>query len=338
MSLLVLYLDLETGQQFVRGSSFLYAIVLGFIILSGGLVFDYMRQREWYKEMNNSSQHTSDSDFTLCMQNPVTEEQSIMLALMNRQYSAYMNELLMMRQQREQHVHFTNQWVHHMKTPVSVLNLITQQKSTALDEDNVENLLQSVSEETERLARGLEMMLHTARLEKFELDLRVARVSLQHVIRQVINQHKKSLIRSQIYPKITGEDVHVESDDKWLQFILTQLITNAIKYSRDKENANLIRFHIEQTSFGALLHVSDEGIGIAGHDIPRVFDAFFTGENGRKEGDATGMGLYLVKQVCARLGHTIAVQSVIGEGTTFTIRFASDSIHRELDAVSSLDY
>ncbi|MDK8179289.1 sensor histidine kinase [Paenibacillus sp. UMB4589-SE434] len=328
MSLFVIYLDLNIGRQYIRSPSLVYVFVLGVIILTLGIVYDYLRQRDWYKELHNAWDNTSDSDFTLCMQNPVTEEQKLMHELINRQYGSFMNELLVMRQQREQHVHFTNQWVHHMKTPVSVLHLLTQQPPTAMNIIETEDLLQNVNEEVERLARGLEMMLTTARLEKFELDLHVSRISIHHTIRQVINQNKKSLIRHQIFPKISGEDIQVESDEKWLQFIITQLVTNAIKYSKDKPGTKSLQFEIEQASYGILLHVKDEGIGIAEHDVARVFDPFFTGENGRKEGDATGMGLYLVKQVCARLGHTITVNSKIQEGTTFTIRFTSDSLQR----------
>lgn len=339
IALLVIYLDLETGQQYVRQTSLLYAILLSLVVLTAGIIIDYYRQREWYKEMQSAMNHLSDTDFTLCLQHPVTVEQSIVHALITRQYAAYTSELLMMRQQREQHVHFTNQWVHHMKTPVSVLHLMTQQASQSLDTDSYsQEWLQSIDEETERLERGLEMMLNTARLEKFELDLRVERVSLQHAIRQVINQHKKTFIRTSIFPKIIGEDIHVASDPKWLQFILTQFVTNAIKYSRVKEGAQTLEFFIERTSQGAKLHVRDEGIGIAEHDIPRVFEAFFTGENGRKEGDATGMGLYLVKEVCARLGHKVSVQSTLGEGTTLTLEFTEHSMHRDLDVKVDLQF
>lgn len=291
ISLLVIYLDLETGQSYVRQSSFIYAILLGFVCLTVGIILDYIRQREWYMEMRNAMEHLSDTDFILCLQHPVTIEQQKVYELLTRQYRAYMSELL-----------------------------------------------QSVDEETERLGRGLEMMLNTARLEKFELDLKVERVSLQQVIRQVINQHKKTFIRTHLFPKIIGDDVIVVSDQKWLQFILTQFVTNAIKYSREQTKANTLEFIMESTLQGAHLHVRDEGIGIAEHDLPRVFEAFFTGENGRKEGDATGMGLYLVKQVCTRLGHAVSVESIPGEGTTFTLEFISSSLHHDLSIQADLQF
>lgn len=332
LSFLVIYLDLSTGREFVRGASITYCFVLGACVLTGGLLFDFLYQRAWFREIKSArqSENRDEIELNLYLQHPVTGEQKVIHELLNRQYHAFMNELLMMRKQREQHVHFTNQWVHHMKTPVSVLHLITQQPPTPMSKTETEELLQSVQEETERLTRGLELMLSTARLDKFEMDLNVSQLSLSHVVRQVLNQHKKLLIRQHIFPKIVGDDVMVESDSKWLAFILTQLVTNAIKYSREKEGSKTLLFTIEKKGNSVLLHVKDEGIGIAEQDIPRIFDPFFTGENGRREGDATGMGLYLVRQVCGRLGHAIQVSSVLHEGTEFTLTFTGDSLHKHV--------
>ncbi|MCR8843222.1 sensor histidine kinase [Paenibacillus sp. SC116] len=328
MSLIVVHFDIQIGARTIRHSSLVYVFVLGVFIVGVGIIYDYLRQREWYKEINYARMHENDNEFSLCLQHPVTEEQQVMYQLMQRQYSAFMDQIMLMRQQREQHVHFTNQWVHHMKTPVSVLHLITQQPAQRMDEEEARLLLANVSEETDRLTGGLELMLHTARLDKFELDLHVSQVPLHENIRQVINQHKKMFIRYRIFPKVIGEDRRVESDSKWLNFIVTQLVTNAIKYSKDKEGSKSLNFEIEENDETVWLHVLDEGIGIAPHDIPRVFEPFFTGENGRKEGDATGMGLYLVKQVCNRLGHRIQITSEIGSGTKVSIGFESHTIHK----------
>lgn len=328
VALLVVWLDLGIGQRYLYSGSLTYVFVLGGAVILVGLIYDYSRQRRWFHEMKNAEENASSNDFTLCLQHPETQEQERVHGLISRQYSAYMDELLTVQKNREQHLHFTNQWVHHMKTPVSVLHLISQQTPQPLSLEETEQLLRSIAEETDRLARGLDMMLHTARMEKFDLDLHVTGLSLQHVIRQVINQNKKALIRYQIYPKVTPGDTMVESDEKWLAFILTQLVTNAIKYMKDKEGAKSLQFTVQQTGGAVQLRVQDEGVGIEPHDIPRIFDAFFTGENGRREGDATGMGLYLVKQVCGKLGHTISVESEPHVGTTFTLGFHSDGIHR----------
>ncbi|UHA72833.1 sensor histidine kinase [Paenibacillus sp. 481] len=330
ISLVVVWLDLGIGQRYIRSDSLIYIFILATCVIVLGLLYDYKKMRPWYVEMNHASASLSESEFTLCLQHPATKEQQQIHELITRQYQAFTNDLIVMRQQREQHVHFTNQWVHHMKTPVSVIHLLTQQHAGPMTHEQAEQLMHSIAEEADRLTRGLDMMLHTARLDKFELDLHVSRLNLQQMIRQVINQNRKALIRYHIYPKVSGADVFVESDEKWLVFILTQLVTNAIKYSKHLPGTKTLQFQIEVDENAILLHVNDEGIGIAEHDLPRVFDPFFTGENGRREGDATGMGLYLVKKVTANLGHTISIRSKVNEGTSVTLRFAGDSLYRNL--------
>jgi signal transduction histidine kinase len=137
----------------------------------------------------------------------------------------------------------------------------------------------------------------------------------------VINEHKKACIRYRIFPKIEAgaEAVWAETDEKWIVFVLGQLVTNAIKYSKPKEGAKTLTVTVRETEDECRVIVKDEGIGIAEQDMPRLFDAFFTGENGRRVSESTGMGLYLAKQICNRLGHRLEVASVLGEGTSVTL-------------------
>lgn len=330
LSVLVFWLDLGSQKYFINTGSLLYMFILGVFIILLGLICDYVNQSQWYKQIRLAEANKSKHDFTLCLQQPVTLEQKRIQVLFIRQYRAFMNELLLMKQSREQHVHFTNQWVHYMKTPVAVIHLLTQQSTDELDQATMEQLLCSAGEEVERLTHSLDMMLSTARLDKFELDVYVVQLHLDQVIHQVIHQHKKSLIKHRIFPRIEFEHITVDSDEKWLTFILMQLVTNAIKYMKDKPGSKFLTFKIEQEKEITWLHVQDEGIGIAEEDLPRIFDAFFTGRNGRKEGDATGMGLYLVKQVCRRLGHPIKVASKLDIGTTVTLCFSTDAIHHHV--------
>ncbi|MBW7455723.1 hypothetical protein K0U00_16980 [Paenibacillus sepulcri] len=214
-----------------------------------------------------------------------------------------------------------------------------REQAATLHTQEMRELLDSLHEETQRIENALEMMLHTARLEKFELDLTSQRVDLMQLAREVVNEHKKVWIRSSIFPKIItdGSSMVVKTDEKWLRFVLNQLLSNAIKYTRANQGrgARKLLITLEKEGHGCRLCIADEGIGIPEQDLPRVFDPFFTGENGRLVAEATGMGLYLIQQVCARLGHRITVESRQGEGTAVTIRFDNhslihDSMHREM--------
>ncbi|MEK3882908.1 sensor histidine kinase [Paenibacillus sp. PL2-23] len=315
----------------VDTSTLVYFVLLALVICSSWLVIDYMRQRPYYKQVFEALARWDELGGAAIIHTMATEEQRLVTRLMREQHRAYLNELNAFKRQQEVHNHFVLQWVHHMKTPVSVVDLLLQEvrRQPPSDEGKWVELAESIHEETERMARSLEMMLHTARLEKFELDLHIRRISLHDFIRSVVNAHKRQCIKYSIFPRIEGE-AWAETDEKWMAFVLNQLISNAIKYSKLKSGSKTLLFRLSETegeSGGIRLQVVDSGIGIAAHDLPRIFDPFFTGENGRTTGESTGMGLYLAKQVCGRLGMTIEAESELGAGTTFTLYFHKRGIH-----------
>jgi len=312
-----------------------YMIVLASVVVFGWFVWDYARQRPYYRQVADMLAEDKPSAISIMrVRDGVTREQEAVQRLLARQHKAFADELADYRRQREQHLHFTNQWVHHMKTPVSVIDLLLQQAAERSGHDLSDDsmLRGSIQEELERISRGLETMLHTARLDQFRMDVRIDRVALLPLIRQTINGHKKACIRASIFPRVEGSDTIVETDAKWLTFVLNQLMTNAIKYSKDKPGSKTLHVAVEPLpGGGSALSVTDEGIGIAEHDLPRVFDPFFTGENGRLIEESTGMGLYLAREVCNRLGHDIAIESALGRGTTVTIYcHGSVAIHQGL--------
>lgn len=306
-----------------------YFIMLAIFVYGVWLALDYMRMRYYYKQLREAIERSDELGAATLIQSAATGEQRLAARLLQDQHRAYLNELNQHKRQQEIHNHFVMQWVHHMKTPVSVVDLQVQEALRQPPDSEQEwlELIGSVREETERLTRGLEMMLYTARLDKFELDVHIRKTSLQDLIRSAINAHKRLCIQYSIFPRVEGE-AWVETDDKWMTFVLNQLISNAIKYSKNKSGAKTLQFQLQQHSDDSVrLRVIDAGIGIAAHDLPRIFDPFFTGENGRTTGESTGMGLYLAKQVCNRLGHTLQVESELGVGTTFTLLFKTRGIH-----------
>src|SRR5690606_34822083 len=140
-------------------------------------------------------------------------------------------------------------------------------------------------------------------------------VSQKTAIDDANRENKRLLISNRVYPENHGEKIILESDETWLVSIMNQLITNAVKYSTGKAQKMIVS--IQENS----IKVQDFGIGIPVSDRKRVFHPFFTGENGRKYRESTGMGLYLVKEVCEKLGHQVEIESEIEKGTTVTITF-----------------
>ncbi|WP_281885894.1 HAMP domain-containing sensor histidine kinase [Paenibacillus sp. YYML68] len=314
----------------------LYFVGLGLFFMLLGLAVDYIRQREFYKQVHDALERSGELHASVIVQTFVTREQRLVTLLFKEQHRAYLNKLHVYRRQQELHNHFVLQWVHHMKTPVSVIDMMAQdaQQELPLTQEAQRKILLSMKEEAERLTSGLEMMLYTARLEKFEMDLHLKTTPLHEVIRSVIHSHKRLCIRHSIFPKIEGE-AWVETDEKWITVVFNQFISNSIKYRKKHVDASSLLFELKTApNGGGKLSVIDEGIGIAAHDLPRIFDSFFTGENGCSTGESTGMGLFLAKQICKRLGHGLYVTSELGVGTTMTVTFEPRGIHK-LTAKSS---
>src|SRR5699024_4837305 len=141
------------------------------------------------------------------------------------------------------------------------------------------------------------------------------------LIQDVNQEYKRFFIRHKVYPNVIEEqkELTVETDEKWLFFIISQLVHNAVKYSAG--SAETFNIRLAQTNGQARLEIQDFGIGIPKEDLKRIFDAFYTGENGRKYRESTGVGLFLVSEITQHLGHSLTVDSVVGEGTVFKVKF-----------------
>jgi len=217
-------------------------------------------------------------------------------------------------QEKQEHLDFLHNWVHQMKTPLSALHLIVQDHEETLD------CAGELQEEVDRLRYSLSMVLHLSRIDSFHHDFCVEAVDLTRVAYAAVNDLRRQFIRKRIRPVVEsdGEQV-VLTDRKWISLVLYQLLTNAIRYSGGPDKRVTIR--ISRSGPDTLLSVADEGVGIAPEDLPRVFDLYFTGKNGRLFGETTGIGLYLVKKICDELGHPVTIESTEAQGTTVTIRF-----------------
>lgn len=215
-----------------------------------------------------------------------------------------------LKDQQQQYRDFMNIWVHQMKTPVTVIDLLAQDTPIAP---------QSLLEENQRLKDGLNLALNLVRATDFQQDFVLKAVPLKALLQKVISQHKTSFIHRQIFPKIEVDaGLVVTSDEKWLFFIMEQIINNSLKYSPAGSTLELTSCVKDQQ---LQLQMVDHGCGIPARDLPRVTQAFYTGANGRQFAQATGMGLYLVAQLCQRLDLKLAITSTVGKGTTVTLTF-----------------
>lgn len=312
--ILIFQLDVMNYNLKISAGSAGYIFILSLVLLLSYLVIRYLRQVESYRRLEKDAASLDDSLAELSG-SPLLEQFTIKL---KDQYELYTMNLVDAKKKNEEHSTFINQWVHQMKTPISVIELLLQKEE--YNQVGGSSLASNIREELDRLQNGLDLALHAARLDQFEQDFHVSRISLMDTARAAVSRHKKSFIRNKTIPQMQMEaEFIVESDSKWLHFVMDQLITNAIKYSA--KCGEKIIFSALRTGSDVHFSVRDYGVGIPPQDIGRVFEPFFTGLNGRKFQESTGMGLYLVKQICDRLGHTVSIQSEEGQGTTFTIIF-----------------
>ena len=205
---------------------------------------------------------------------------------------------------------FMELWVHEIKTPLSAINLIT--------ENNKNEVTESIYEEALKIDGFIEMILFYARSEMPEKDYFVKSYRLSDIINKVIIRNKNSFIQKNIRLNMHDLSVFVQTDSKWLEFIINQIISNSIKYIKDNPE---IEIYSLKNSESVSLIIKDNGVGISSKDLPRVFDKGFTGSNGRSKYNSTGMGLYLVKKLCLSLGNNVLIKSEEGKGTVLEIVF-----------------
>ncbi|WP_214847160.1 sensor histidine kinase [Exiguobacterium sp. s193] len=226
---------------------------------------------------------------------------------LERQQTIFRNSLFAERRKEKERHRYVDQWIHQMKTPLSVIELILEHPGEDYQAD--------LRHEVERLRTGLDQMLYSSRLEAIETDLKAEQLHLRTLVTGIINQEKRLFVKNKVYPKLEiDRSLYVYTDAKWFRFLLLQLLTNAVKYTTGHGNEVVIR--ATEQDGQVILTIADDGVGIPKRDLPRVFNAFFTGENGRRYGESTGMGLYFVRQVCMKLGHEIELDSSEGVGTT----------------------
>ena len=309
-------------------------IAYGYVVcIAVGLalsVGDFFRYRDKHERLQLLEAEAIDTLDHLPQAQDLMEEdyQRIISALFaNKQQLAYQ-----MQHRFEDMEDYYTTWVHQIKTPIAAMRLILQTEfagSSAgagmtpdVPDDAAETRVRAAAE-TEALRRELteelfkieqyvEMVLCYLKLEEQGTDYVLRRCDLDEILRQAVRKYAGQFIRSK--NRLIFEETHAQvlTDEKWLSFVIEQLLSNAIKYTRGGE----IRIAMQEPG---VLTIADSGIGIAPEDLPRIFEKGFTGYNGRGDQTASGLGLYLCRRVCAKLGHTITAESTPDHGTAIRI-------------------
>ena len=217
-----------------------------------------------------------------------------------------------LQNQRRESLDYYTTWVHQVKTPIAALHMLLE------EEDTEEHRAMAV--ELFRIEQYVTLALSFIRLDSETNDLSLQSCPLDPIIREAIHKYAPLMVRKRLRLQYEPTTVCVLTDEKWLSFILEQLLSNAVKYT----NRGGITISVTGDK---QLTIADTGIGIAPEDLPQIFQKGFTGYNGRADKKATGLGLYLCKRSADLLGVRVSAQSVVGEGSAFTL----DLEHKPLE-------
>ena len=205
---------------------------------------------------------------------------------------------------------YIESWVHEIKAPIADIGLLCEKQKDGIG--------RRILTENRRTENYVDMALFYARSDEVYQDYLIKETTLQDTAEEMLRKNKYYLIENRIQAEVCCPDT-VYTDVKWIAFILNQLILNAVKYRRD--SGPRIRISTERESRSVLLTVEDNGLGIPPEELPRIFDKGFTGTNGRIRGQSTGMGLYLCRKLCGKLGIRIGAESAEGRGTRIMLEF-----------------
>lgn len=204
-------------------------------------------------------------------------------------------------------------WAHQIKTPISAARLLLQSGDAPAD---------ALLEQLFAIEQYVETALQYLRMESMSSDLLIRQVPLHDLVKQAVRKYAKLFIHKQIALNLAPIENTVLTDEKWLVFVLEQILSNALKYTR----SGTITIHCEPDD---TLVIADTGIGIRAEDLPRVFERGYTGFNGRADKRSTGIGLYLCSEILRRLSHGIAIESEVNRGTRVKLFLRADNVEIE---------
>lgn len=285
-------------------------LIVWMVILLTGMGIAYRnRKKELEKLLTMAEQLEERYLIQEVMKLPERADDQVYYELMKMAGKSMLEQIGEIRRERREYKEYIEQWIHEIKTPIAAMKLLC--------ENHRMDFTRELLTELEKTNRFTEQALYYARSEHTEKDYSVRETDLLAVVHQVIADNKYLLLQNKVSLEVADRMETVYSDEKWLRFILNQLVVNAVQYRTEHP---VICIRANQRQDQVILSVEDNGIGIPACDLPRIFEKGFTGQNGRIMQRSTGMGLYLCKRLCDKLGVGIMAESS-GNGTVIRLSF-----------------
>lgn len=288
----------------------LFILVVWLVVLASCLLFFYFSRKKYLDKLLDMTEQLEERYLLPeIMQEPERADEQVFYQIMKMAEKSMLERIGEVQRERKEYKEYIEQWIHEVKTPITAIKLIC--------ENNRCSFTRELMAELENINRFTEQALYYARSEHTEKDYSVREINLSDVVHGAIADNKYLLRQNNVAVTVEDVEYSIYSDDKWLRFILDQLISNAVKYRADQP---VLHFFAVKENDRIILSVEDNGIGIPQSDLPRIFEKGFTGQNGRTIHSSTGIGLYLCRRLCDKLGIGISASSG-GKGTAFSLSF-----------------
>ena len=283
------------------------------------LLYNYFRKKKFYNELINNTKLLDKKYLVLETLNEPSFLEGKILYDSLYQIDKSMNERIKLYEKNlSDFKEYVEMWIHEVKIPLSSLSLMCHNHHNEIDKKYLNQI--------NKLDNYVDQVLYYVRSNDAEKDFLIKKTNLEKVINSVMIKNKDEILLNNITVNVENLNIFVYTDTKWLIFIINQILNNSIKYK--KKNGNyLIKIYATEEKDLVNLFIYDNGIGINKSDITRVFDKTFTGENGRKDANSTGMGLYIVKKLIDKLGHKISISSKENEYTEVKITFGKNNLY-----------
>ena len=290
-------------------------IIMGLYVVS--IAIEYFKKKKFYDNLSNMLEELEEKYLiTEIINTPDFLEGKILKNTIEAIDKSMLENVNKYKYMTEDYKEYIELWIHEIKIPIAASKMVI--------ENNKNAITKSIDEELDKVENYIEQALFYARSNTVEKDYYIRKVVLKEIVNESIKKNKSSLIQEKISINIHNLDIEVNTDNKWIVFILNQIIQNSIKYR--KKEKSIIEIYANQGKENVILYIKDNGIGIKQGEITRVFEKGFTGTNGRLSNKkSTGIGLYLCKKLCNKLGIGIELNSVQNEGTEVKLVFPKDS-------------
>lgn len=307
----VLFLMLEF--LYIIGNTFSVVFMIGMVIavlIMTKYLMDWYRKKKYF-EMITERVKDLKEPWLIAELLPVsyTIEDEIYQELLRKVGSSAIEEIHKIEDEQKEYEDYIEQWIHEVKTPITSIHLMLENRIS-------ENpgLKRDLNVELSRLENDVELALYYARSEQIYRDYLIQKLNVRKVLLKVVNKNRTVIMNSSVAIDLDcDEALYAYGDEKWLVFMLTQVLLNAIKYKAEADAKVVMR--AKRDNKRIVLNIIDNGKGIKKEELPRIFDKGFTGSNGRDNEKSTGMGLYLVHKLCEKLEIDIEADSVYGEFT-----------------------